>query len=38
MSNNIDVSDGLTNGVFRTVSHIVTTTHQGKDGEMVEEV
>ena len=38
MSNNIDVSDGLTNGVFGTVSHIVTTTHQGKDGEMVEEV
>ena len=27
---------GLTNGVFGTVSHIVTTTHQGKDGEMVE--
>ena len=26
VSNNIDVSDGLTNGVFGTVSHIVTTT------------
>ena len=38
VSNNIDVSDGLTNGVFGTVSHIVTNTHQGKDGEMVEEV
>ena len=38
VSNNIDVSDGLTNGVFGTVSHIVTTTHQSKNGEMVEEV
>ena len=38
VSNNIDVSDGLTNGVFGTVSHIITTAHQAKNGEMVEEV
>ena len=38
VSNNIDVSDGLTNGVFGTISHIITNRHQTKNGEMVEEV
>ena len=38
VSNNIDVSDGLTNGVFGTVSHIITRAHQAMNGEMVEEV
>ena len=38
VSTNIDVSDGLTNGVFGTVSHIVTTRHQSQNGQMVEEV
>ena len=38
VSNNIDVSDGLTNGVFGTISHIITSRHQTKNGEMVEEV
>ena len=38
VSTNIDVSDGLTNGVFGTVSHIVTTRHQNRNGNIVEEI
>ena len=38
VSNNIDVSDGLTNGVFGTISHIITSRHETKNGEIVEEV
>ena len=38
VSTNIDVSDGLTNGVFGTVSHIVTTRHQNRNGNVVEEI
>ena len=38
VSNNIDVSDGLTNDVFGTISHIITSRYQTKTGELVEEV
>ena len=38
VSNNIDVSDGLTNGVFGTVSRIISSTHVNEKGESIEEV
>ena len=38
VSNNIDVSDGLTNGVFGTVSHIIASRHEAENGQVVEEV
>ena len=38
VSNNIDVADGLTNGVFGTVSHVITSRHNTLHGEGVEEV
>ena len=38
LSNNIDVGDGLTNGVFGTVSEIVTSQYETSSGQHVEEV
>ena len=38
VSSNIDVSDGLTNGVFGTVSHIISSTYVNEKGESIEEV
>ena len=37
ISSNIDVSDGLTNGVFGTVSAIISSSHVNEKGECVEE-
>ena len=38
LSSNVDVSDGLTNGVFGTVSGIITSMHQSNDGNSFENV
>ena len=38
VSSNIDVSDGLTNGVFGTVSAIISSSHVNGSGESFEEV
>ena len=38
LSSNIDVTDGLTNGVFGTVSGVITTTHHRESGDSIEEV
>ena len=38
VSNNIDVADGLTNGVFGTVSHIVTSTYDTSNGQAVDHI
>ena len=38
VSSNIDVSDGLTNGVFGTVSGIILSSHINEKGISVDEV
>ena len=38
LSTNVDVADGLTNGVFGTVSGMITSTHQCENGDNFEEV
>ena len=38
LSTNVDVSDGLTNGVFGTVSGVITSVHQCENGESFEQV
>ena len=38
VSNNIDVSDGLTNGVFGTISHVIADRYDTSDGEVVEKI
>ena len=38
VSSNIDVSDGLRNGVFGTVSATISSSHVNGSGESVEEV
>ena len=38
LSTNVDVADGLTNGVFGTVSGMITSTHQCENGDNFEQV